>query len=113
MRTCSLLLLPFFAAVMLFLLGNGGGVSAFTSTPFGVRPDLKNVAVGTTLTMTTDDKVSPSTFREAEVLGLKLMQQQKYEEALKGTCSVSLLSCSKEGRPDSRFAKLPQPFNRP
>jgi hypothetical protein len=37
------------------------------------------------LTMTgAGDEVNPSTFREAEVLGLKLMQEQKYKEALKG-----------------------------
>jgi len=65
-------------------------VQAFTSTPFGVRPDAKMPTAGgagasTTLTMTTEGSASPSTFREAEVLGLKLMQEQKYEEALKGS----------------------------
>lgn len=58
-------------------------VTAFTSTPFGVRPDAKLPPA--TLTMTTEDSSAPSTFREAEVLGLKLMQEQKYREALQGT----------------------------
>ena len=31
------------------------------------------------------EEAPPTTFREAEVLGLKLMQEQKYEEALDGT----------------------------
>jgi len=72
-----------------------GRVVAFTSTPFGVRPDAKlppnapaSSSSATTLTMTTQGNASPSTFREAEVLGLKLMQEQKYEEALKGTSVV-------------------------
>ena len=56
--------------------------AAFTSTPFGVRPDAK--LPPTLVTMTTEGNGSPSTFREAEVLGLKLMQEQKYEEALQG-----------------------------
>lgn len=70
------------------LILSGYSSTAFTSTPFGmVRP----TAIGTTakqtspLTMTGTGEVTPGTFREAEVLGLKLMQEQKYEEALKGT----------------------------
>lgn len=34
---------------------------------------------------------SPSTFREAEVLGLRLMQEGNYQEALDGACLVVLL----------------------
>jgi hypothetical protein len=49
-------------------------------------------ATWTTLTMTGTEEASPSTFREAEVLGLKLMQEQKYEEALKG---ASLYMCER------------------
>jgi hypothetical protein len=61
--------------------------NAFTSTPFGmIRPT--NIHTSTKpppLTMTgAGDEVNPSTFREAEVLGLKLMQEQKYKEALQG-----------------------------
>ena len=94
----SLLLLA--AAFLVLLLissdnnhGGGAAVSAaFTTTaPFGV--DTKAAAASTvTLTMTTEDDVSPSTFREAEVLGLKLMQEQKYEEALKGRNIIGLLA---------------------
>lgn len=36
------------------------------------------------LLMTEKDMTKPTTFREAEVLGLRLMQQGNYEEALKG-----------------------------
>jgi hypothetical protein len=35
------------------------------------------------------EDATPSTFREAEVLGLKLMQQGKYEDALKGTTPLA------------------------
>lgn len=39
----------------------------------------------TALLMTEEPEVSqPTTFREAEVLGLKLMQEGNYEDALKG-----------------------------
>ena len=34
----------------------------------------------------------PTTFREAEVLGLKLMQQGDYDSALKGMCLVSFVN---------------------
>ena len=37
----------------------------------------------------TDSKQSPTTFREAEVLGLRLMQEGLYKEALKGKVSLS------------------------
>jgi hypothetical protein len=69
-----------------------GGIFAFTSTPFGmVRPTnvLTNPSTSssskTPLTMTgAGDELNPSTFREAEVLGLKYMQERKYREALDG-----------------------------
>jgi hypothetical protein len=74
--------------------------TAFTSTPFGmVRPlgsiggSITNVNKPSTppLTMTGDgEDATPSTFREAEVLGLKLMQQGKYEDALKGTTPLAM-----------------------
>jgi hypothetical protein len=72
-------------------------IDAFTSTPFGmVRPTtsgvvnnislLKHPPTTPLLTMTgASDELNPSTFREAEVLGLKLMQERKYKEALNGT----------------------------
>lgn len=63
------------------------GTNAFmaptiTGTIIGNNP--VRAATLTTLTMTGTEEASPSTFREAEVLGLKLMQERKYEEALKG-----------------------------
>jgi hypothetical protein len=39
-----------------------------------------------------EDFVAPKTFREAEILGLKRMQQGKYQEALDGTCQTLSLS---------------------
>ena len=77
-------------------------VDAFTSTPFGmVRPTVVGTAkqtATTPLTMIgTGEEAIPSTFREAEVLGLKLMQEEKYEEALKGTKINSLSAFNDEG----------------
>jgi hypothetical protein len=66
-------------------------VTSFTTTPFGLaRPTpaasrREQTAATTTLTMTgTGEEVTPSTFREAEVLGLKFMQEQQYDKALRG-----------------------------
>lgn len=39
------------------------------------------------------DEINPSTFREAEVLGLKYMQERKYKEALDGTTNESEYEC--------------------
>ena len=39
----------------------------------------------TTVRMTANDAPNPTTFREAEVLGLRLMQEGNFEEALVGT----------------------------
>jgi hypothetical protein len=52
----------------------------------GGEPDNdNNHNSATRLTMANKN---PTTFREAEVLGLKLMQEQKYAEALVGMCVV-------------------------
>jgi hypothetical protein len=90
-------------AVCLLLLSSLA--TAFTSTPFGmVRPlgsiggSITNVNKPSTppLTMTGDgEDATPSTFREAEVLGLKLMQQGKYEDALKGTTALTRVFCER------------------
>jgi len=55
-----------------------------------VLPQLKPVPLtfrpaessSTTVQMATDDTPNPTTFREAEVLGLRLMQEGNFEEAL-------------------------------
>jgi hypothetical protein len=58
-------------------------VAAFTSPLAGQWGGGRQQQDGTTrLTMFNK---TPTTFREAEVLGLKLMQEQKYAEALEGT----------------------------
>ena len=85
----SLLLHNICTRVFLMVLCISGSFfgNAFTSTPFGmIRPNsFQTSTKPPPLTMTgAGDEVNPSTFREAEVLGLKLMQEQKYEEALKG-----------------------------
>ena len=38
----------------------------------------------TSMQMTADENPTPSTFREAEVLGLRLMQEGNFEKALDG-----------------------------
>lgn len=83
--------MPFLSKHLLTVSLLLNGSCAFTSTPFGlVRPtipeaDRRELTAATTLTMTgTGGDAAPSTFREAEVLGLKLMQEQRYSEALKG-----------------------------
>jgi hypothetical protein len=42
-------------------------------------------AASTAVQMTADDAPDPTTFRAAEVLGLRLMQESNFEEALVGT----------------------------
>lgn len=37
--------------------------------------------------MASEDMPTPSTFREAEILGLRLMQEGKFQDALTGTLS--------------------------
>lgn len=78
--------------VLILSMLNYGDTIAFTSTPFGmVRPtnvwtNPSASSLKTPLTMTgAGDELNPSTFREAEVLGLKYMQERKYKEALDGT----------------------------
>lgn len=71
---------------VLSLASSRSSCSAFT-TPFGVIHSVasRREQTATTLTMSGagEEATPPSTFREAEVLGLKLMQEQKYEDALK------------------------------
>lgn len=90
--------------VLVLLICNHGDTIAFTSTPFGmVRPtnvspntpsSSSSSSLKTPLTMTgAGDEINPSTFREAEVLGLKYMQERKYKEALDGTTNESEYEC--------------------
>lgn len=48
-------------------------------------------AAVTTMMMSAEDAPDPTNFREAEVLGLRLMQEGNFDEALVGT---SILACS-------------------
>jgi hypothetical protein len=46
------------------------------------------------MSMSNEEIPDPTTFREAEVLGLRLMQEERFDEALVGTSiSVSCLIC--------------------
>ena len=66
---------------------------------------IQSLHVGSTLRMTESSETpSPTTFREAEVLGLRLMQEGNYQEALDGTfsllffrkqCEVGTLHCAR------------------
>jgi hypothetical protein len=95
--------------VLILCVFNYGDTIAFTSTPFGmvrqtnVWANPSASSLKTPLTMTgADDELNPSTFREAEVLGLKYMQERKYKEALDGTAndmlqiSYAFNQCSKK-----------------
>ena len=84
-------------SVLILIAFHYGGTVAFTSTPFGmVRPtniwtNPSAASLKTPLTMTgAGDELNPSTFREAEVLGLKFMQERKYKEALDGKANEML-----------------------
>lgn len=75
------------------ILGGDAFAPTRAGTMMGSNPVRTAAATLTTLTMSGIEEASPSTFREAEVLGLKLMQEQKYEEALKGMSEVFCFCC--------------------
>ena len=50
------------------------------------RPLAASRRFGWRMSASESDAAAPTTFREAEVLGLKLMQEGDYDLALKGTC---------------------------
>ena len=60
--------------------------------------------VASPLQMVASDAPNPTTFREAEVLGLRLMQEGNFEEALVGTWAVSIgfISCARRLRYEQR-----------
>jgi hypothetical protein len=92
------------AALMVIAVSFTASVAAFTTTPFGrlasrsCLPSMSTVTstssrkadatTGTAMTEEDDALPQPRTFREAEILGLKRMQQGNYQEALKGTSVV-------------------------
>lgn len=55
--------------------------------PLTFRPAASSL---TTMQMTADGAPNPTTFREAEVLGLRLMQEGNFDEALIGTWNYGL-----------------------
>ena len=73
---------------------------AFVPARWGVTPqrvmlDYASVQRSITLLSSTADSSEPTTFREAEVLGLKLMQEGQYEQALKSMYESSFVCISK------------------
>jgi hypothetical protein len=90
-RTTSLFWTTIWLLWPLLFITTTTTLHAFTSPLIAGRwtsrtgePDNDNTSA-TRLTMANKN---PTTFREAEVLGLKLMQEQKYAEALVGMCVV-------------------------
>jgi hypothetical protein len=71
---------------------NGVGVvNALTIPRVSNTPSTKltNICrVATSMMMTNEDIPDPSTFREAEVLGLRLMQEGSFDDALVGTFNL-------------------------
>ena len=62
-----------------------------TQTPKGLPTNRAAATSATFLEMVNpDEQPDPTTFREAEILGLRLMQEGNFAEALVGTC---LLVC--------------------
>jgi hypothetical protein len=53
--------------------------------PTNARRSAETSATTTTMMMFNEDTPDPTTFREAEVLGLRLMQEGNFQEALVGT----------------------------
>lgn len=63
--------------------------NSFTTNPYSYRPKTlqqydASIALPTVRLTMSSDSSNPKSFREAEVLGLRLMQEQKYDEALEG-----------------------------
>ena len=68
-----------------------GVVNALTVPRVSNIPSTKltNICrVATSMMMTNEDIPDPSTFREAEVLGLRLMQEGSFDDALVGTFNL-------------------------
>ena len=58
-----------------------------TQTPKGLPTNRAAATSATFLEMVNpDEQPDPTTFREAEILGLRLMQEGNFAEALVGTC---------------------------
>jgi len=61
----------------------------FPSTRAGIPTNVRRAAetstTTTTMMMFNEDTPDPTTFRQAEVLGLRLMQEGNFQEALVGT----------------------------
>jgi hypothetical protein len=57
----------------------------------GMRPPrAENTADFTALHMASEEASTPISFREAEILGLRLMQEGSYQDALVGTFFIKL-----------------------
>ena len=69
------------------LAAAGSGVNGYAIQPNSKTPStIVRTSSATVMQMTTEeDAPNPTSFREAEILGLRLMQEGKFQEALVGT----------------------------
>jgi hypothetical protein len=67
------------------------------------------VRVGSTvLYMSAEEPTTPTTFREAEILGLRLMQEGNYDQALKGESNNAFLASEEINLLSAGLLKLPE-----
>lgn len=79
-----------FTSTIILLLATSSA-NAFTASPRGWGESTNAAAPTTKLGMTAPEPSKPTTFREAEVLGLRLMQEGSFEDALDGKHLTVLL----------------------
>jgi hypothetical protein len=80
MKLSSIFLLSFLSETTGYLVGN-------THRAFITNRNAETSR--TSIQMTAEKSPAPSTFREAEVLGLRFMQEGNFEEALVGKFSTA------------------------
>jgi hypothetical protein len=79
----------FFANAYIIQPPNNGRPTRTSTTTTSTVVVAKNSVAGTVMQMTAEESTPPpNSFREAEILGLRLMQEGKFEDALVGTCFV-------------------------
>ena len=81
--------MPFSCSRWLLLLATAMVVCWPVASAWGFASPSQSLFRATTGLKMTESGAAPTTFREAEVLGLRLMQEGNYQEALDGTYSNS------------------------
>ena len=88
---------PASLALVIMLVIAISNVDSFSISRVSRTPQITYRSAETAITsmsMTNEDIPDPNSFREAEVLGLRLMQEGSFEEALVGTfVSYRVVSC--------------------